>query len=179
APASRLRWNRQFTALAQAVSHGRHGDTPGAETAAKEAREAAHPYRMATHLGARLVAEAALADGWGDPVPWLRAAEEYFHEAAVPVVAGACRTLLRRAGEAVRQRRPGLHRLPRELRDAGVTVREYDVFRLLVHRLGNTDIARRLLISPKTVEKHVSSLMTKTKLPDRATLSDYAAAISG
>ncbi|WP_372662037.1 helix-turn-helix transcriptional regulator [Amycolatopsis kentuckyensis] len=176
-PASRLRWNRQFAALAQAVSHGRHGDTAAAEAAAKQAREAAHPYRMAAHLGARLVAEAALADGWGEPVPWLRAAEEYFHDAAVPAVAGACRTLLRRAGEPVRQRRPGLHRLPRELRDAGVTVREYDVFRLLAHRLGNTDIARRLLISPKTVEKHVSSLMTKTKLPDRVTLFDYAAGL--
>ncbi|MFJ9779563.1 helix-turn-helix transcriptional regulator [Amycolatopsis sp. NPDC101161] len=176
-PASRFRWNRQFAALAQAVAHGRHGDTAAAEAAAKEAREAAYPYRMAAHLGARLVAEAALADGWGEPVPWLRAAEEYFHDAAVPAVAGACRTLLRRAGESVRQRRPGLHRLPRELRDAGVTVREYDVFRLLAHRLGNTDIARRLLISPKTVEKHVSSLMVKTKLPDRVTLFDYAAAL--
>lgn len=176
-PASRFRWNRQFAALAQAVSHGRHGDIAAAEAAAKEAREAAYPYRMAAHLGARLVAEAALADGWGEPVPWLRAAEEYFHDAAVPAVAGACRTLLRRAGESVRQRRPGLHRLPRELRDAGVTVREYDVFRLLAHRLGNTDIARRLLISPKTVEKHVSSLMVKTKLPDRVTLFDYAAAL--
>ncbi|MEV6872204.1 AAA family ATPase [Amycolatopsis sp. NPDC051128] len=173
-----FRWNRQFAALAEAVLHGRHGDIARAESAAKEAREAALPYRMAGHLGARLVAEAALADGWGDPVTWLRAAEEYFHDAAIPAVAGACRTLLRRAGESVRQRRPGLHRLPRELRDAGVTVREYDVFRLLAHRLGNTDIARRLLISPKTVEKHVSSLMAKTKLPDRVTLFDYAATIS-
>jgi DNA-binding CsgD family transcriptional regulator len=177
APASRLRWNRQFTALAEAVLHGRDGDAASAEAAAKEAREAGRPYRMASHLGARLVAEAALADGWGEPVPWLRAAEEYFHEAAVPAVAGACRVLLRRAGEPVRQRRPGLHRLPRELRDAGVTVREYDVFRLLADRLGNTEIARRLLISPKTVEKHVSSLMAKTKLPDRVTLFAYASDI--
>ncbi|GAB3158414.1 hypothetical protein GCM10027258_69540 [Amycolatopsis stemonae] len=177
-PAGRVRWNRQFTALARAVACGRRGDVAGAEAAVREAREAARPYRMAAHLGARLVAEAALADGWGDPVPWLRAAEEYFHDAAVPAVAGACRALLRRAGESVRQRRPGLQLLPRELRDAGVTVREYDVFRLLAHRLGNTDIARRLLISPKTVEKHVSSLMAKTKLPDRVTLFDYAAAIS-
>ncbi|MEV6825047.1 AAA family ATPase [Amycolatopsis sp. NPDC051102] len=175
---SMFRWNRQFAALAEAVLHGRHGDTTRADNAAKEAREAALPYRMAGHLGARLVAEAALADGWGDPVTWLRAAEEYFHDAEIPAVAGACRTLLRRAGESVRQRRPGLHRLPRELRDAGVTVREYDVFRLLAYRLGNTDIARRLLISPKTVEKHVSSLMAKTKLPDRVTLFDYAATIS-
>ncbi|MEV5716942.1 AAA family ATPase [Amycolatopsis mediterranei] len=175
---SSFRWNRQFAALAEAVLHGRHGDTARAEVAAKEARETALPYRMAGHLGARLVAEAALADGWGDPVTWLREAEEYFHDAAIPAVAGACRTLLRRAGQSVRQRRHGLHRLPRELRDAGVTVREYDVFQLLAHRLGNTDIARRLLISPKTVEKHVSSLMAKTKLPDRVTLFDYAAALS-
>ncbi|MEA5363494.1 AAA family ATPase [Amycolatopsis sp., V23-08] len=172
------RWDRQFTELARAVACGRRGDVAGAEAAMRAAREAARPYRMAMHLGARLVAEAALTDGWGDPVTWLRTAEEYFHDAAVPAVAGACRALLRRAGESVRQRRPGLQLLPRELRDAGVTVREYDVFRLLAHRLGNTDIARRLLISPKTVEKHVSSLMAKTKLPDRVTLFDYAAAIN-
>jgi hypothetical protein len=76
-----------------------------------------------------------------------------------------------------RSARPGLHRLPRELRDAGVPVRQYDVFRPPAHRRGHTDIARRPLISPKTVEKHVSSLMAK--LPDRVTLFDHAAGIGG
>ena len=42
---------------------------------------------MARHLLLRLVAEAALDDGWGEPVAWLRASEEYFHSADVmPIV---------------------------------------------------------------------------------------------
>jgi DNA-binding NarL/FixJ family response regulator len=56
-------------------------------------------------------------------------------------------------------------------------VREYDVFRLLVDRLGNKAIATRLHISPRTVEKHVASLIAKTQQPDREALSTYASAI--
>ena len=49
----------------------------------------------------------ALADGWGEPVEWLRASEEYFHAQDVTRVAAACRALLRRAGAQVTQRRRG------------------------------------------------------------------------
>ncbi|WP_344111394.1 helix-turn-helix transcriptional regulator [Kribbella alba] len=44
--------------------------------------------------------------------------------------------------------------------------REYELCRLLVVRIGNKSIASRLQISPRTVEKHVASLMTKTQQPD-------------
>ncbi|MDQ3789797.1 MAG: LuxR C-terminal-related transcriptional regulator, partial [Actinomycetota bacterium] len=131
----------------------------------------------AGHLAARLVAADAAADGWGDPVTWLRAAEEYFHDAAVPAVASACRALLRRYGAPVQQRRSGHDLVPRELRDVGVTVREYEVFVLVAERFGNKDIARRLHISPKTVEKHVASLLAKTRRPNRVALTEYAAAV--
>ena len=67
---------------------------------------------MARHLGARLVAEAAIADGWGDPTGWLRDAEEYFHSADVPAAALACRSLLRRAGATVGHRRQGYEAVP-------------------------------------------------------------------
>ncbi|WP_231905449.1 LuxR C-terminal-related transcriptional regulator [Saccharothrix espanaensis] len=42
-------------------------------------------------------------------------------------------------------------------------------------RLGNKAIATRLHISPRTVEKHVASLITKTAQPDRESLSAFAA----
>jgi DNA-binding NarL/FixJ family response regulator len=56
-----------------------------------------------------------------------------------------------------------------------VTVREYEVYVLLVQRLGNKAMAARLHISPRTVEKHVASLLAKMALPDRAALAEQAA----
>ena len=174
-PAARLPWNRQFEQLAYAVHQGRAGRTTAALEAVAQARAASEHFPMAHHLGLRLVAEAALADGWGDPVDWLRTAEQYFHGAAVPAVANACRELLRRAGATVRQRRGGSAKVPAELRWQGLTAREYEVFLLLVPRMGNQEIAQRLYISPRTVEKHVASLLAKTGRPNRAALCDYAA----
>ena len=124
-----------------------------------------------------LFAEAAVADGWGEPVAWLRGAEEYFHQAGQAAVASACRGLLRQVGASVPQRRTGSDQVPRELRALGVTVREFEVFRLLAGRLGNKAIATRLHISPRTVEKHVASLITKTAQPDRESLSAFAASL--
>ncbi|WP_328609449.1 hypothetical protein OG943_10080 [Amycolatopsis sp. NBC_00345] len=68
---------------------------------------------MARRLGLRFVAETAAADVWGDPVTWLKNAEEYFHSAEIPAVASACRGLLRRTGVHVQQqRRTGLDWVP-------------------------------------------------------------------
>lgn len=174
-PASRLRWDRLFAAFAWAVLAGRAGRTAEATAAVAEALRLGKPYAMGRHLGLRLVSEAALADGWGSPVEWLRIAENYFHDAEVPAVAGACRALLRRAGVPAGQRRAGIEAVPTSLRSAGVTVREYEVLRLLAGRLSNREIAERLHLSPRTVEKHVASLMAKTGRPDRIALGALAA----
>jgi DNA-binding CsgD family transcriptional regulator len=48
-----------------------------------------------------------------------------------------------------------------------VTGREYEVFGLLADRLGNKAIAARLHISPRTVEKHLASLVAKAGQPNR------------
>jgi DNA-binding CsgD family transcriptional regulator len=65
--------------------------------------------------------------------------------------------------------------IPPALRAVGITVREYDVLRLLVDRLGNREIAARLHLSPRTVENHVASLMAKTGHRDRVALGEFAA----
>lgn len=173
----RIRWNRQFVLLARAVLLGRSGKEDEAMAAVAEAEDVSAIYDMARHLGLRLVAEAALADGWGTPEVWLRRAEEYFHQACVPAVASACRGLLRQTGLSVQQRRTGTDRVPVRLRALGVTVREHEVFELLVDRLGNKAIANRLTISPRTAEKHIASLITKTGVADREALYDYAAKV--
>jgi DNA-binding CsgD family transcriptional regulator len=175
----KARWNRQFLLFARAVQLGREGRSAQALDLVAQAERASAPYPMAKHLGLRLVAEAAHRDGWGHPAGWLRAAEEYFHIADVPAVAGAARSLLRRIGAPPPQRRGGANGIPAALRTLGVTVREYEVFRLLVTRSGNKAIAEILHISHRTVEKHVASLLMKLGQPNRGALSDQAAALLG
>jgi DNA-binding CsgD family transcriptional regulator len=172
--AGQMRWNRHFGELAHAVLHGRAGRADDAVTAVTRAQEAAAPFPVAYHLGLRLIADDAVRHGWGEPVAWLRSAEEYFHQAAVPAVASACRGLLRQAGAPVQQRRTGSGLVPPELRSCGVTVREYEVFALMHERLGNKAVATRLHISPRTVEKHIASLIMKTRLADRTALAEYS-----
>ena len=179
APASRLRWDRQFALFAHAVLVGRTGQADAAERSLSAAVELAAPFPTARHFGLRLVAEAAIADGWGQPAGWLRAAEEYFHDREVPAVASACRTLLRQVGVPVAQRRQGAARIPARLRAVGVTVREYETLYLIIDRLSNREIAARLHLSPRTVEKHVASLLVKTGQPDRIALAEFAAALLG
>lgn len=87
--------------LARAVHAGRRGDA--AEAAAlfssgDTVLAAASWYR---NVGRRLVAEAAIADGWGTPAVWLRDALAFFVSAGLDEPARACRSLLRRAGAAV------------------------------------------------------------------------------
>ncbi|MEV6979050.1 AAA family ATPase [Kitasatospora sp. NPDC093806] len=174
APAAELAWNRQFLRFAEAVLLGREGHPAEAARTLAETRPTAAAFPLAHHLALRLTAEAALADGWGEPVTWLRAAEEYFHQLEVQPVAAACRTLLRRAGASVAQHRGGRDAVPADLRTCGVTVREYEVLVLLADRPGNQELARKLSISPRTVEKHLANLLAKTGRPDRAALCTLA-----
>lgn len=176
-PAARLPWNRQFTMFARAVLLGRDARGEHAAAVLTKAEQVASPFPLARYLGLRLVAEAAIAGRWGNPADWLRRAEEYFHLAAVPAPASACRAILRRIGECVPQRRRGIDAVPRALRLLGVTLREYEVLQLLAERSGNNTIAERLHLSPRTVEKHVASLRIKSGQPDRAALCRYAAAL--
>lgn len=173
-PASRHRWDRQFALFAHAVLAGRSGRAAQGSASVAEAIRLGEPYAMGRNLGLRLVSEAAIADGWGSPVEWLRCADDYFHAADVPAVASACRALLRSTGLRIAQRRTGVAGIPQPLRSAGVTVREYEVLRFLADRLGNREIADRLHLSPRTVEGHISSLIAKTGLPNRLALSKLA-----
>lgn len=165
-----MRWNRQFAELALAVVAGAAGDHAAAEAAARRAREAASLYPLALHLGTRLVGERAADDGWGEPVRWLREAEQWFHDASLETASRACRAILRRLGEQVGQRREGAGEIPPDVRKRGVTVREFEVYRLVLDKHGNKAIAERLHISPRTVEKHIASLLAKYGVESRSSL---------
>jgi len=164
---------------ADAIQAGRQGRAGQAEAAFAAADRQMGPlvawYRQ---YARRLAAEAALADGWGEPVAWLREAAAYFAARGDERVAAACRALLRRAGAPVPRHRAGDGDLPGPLRALGVTEREADVLRLVAQGLGNREIAERMFLSPRTVEKHVASLLAKTGLR-RAQLSGYSAGLDG
>ena len=165
-----------YLAYAEAVLHGRAGR--GAQASASmmlgDKRLALMPWYR--NLMRRLAGEAAIADGWGDPVAWLTEAGRFFDEAGNDRLASACRTLLRRAGVRVSRRTRAVWSLPDGLRDAGVTAREAEVLGLVADGLSNREIAVRLFLSERTVEQHISGLRQKLGMRTRAQLAVYAAA---
>ncbi len=172
-PRNQAAWNRQFLVLAEAVVAGRAGRVADADRALARFAQVSAPYPLAHHLGLRIIAQEALAAGWGDPVAWLRTADGYFHDAA-PEVARACRALMRQAGAPVPQHRRGSAELPAQLRRRGVTVREYEVLDLVAAGLTNHQIGIRLFLSSRTAGKHVASLLAKTGADRRSGLAAFA-----
>ncbi|HEY4027521.1 MAG TPA: LuxR C-terminal-related transcriptional regulator [Candidatus Dormibacteraeota bacterium] len=81
-----------------------------------------------------------------------------------------------RAGAALVRRRLralGMGSIPRGPRGftrsnaAGLTEREHEVLSLIAEGLGNAGVARRLFLSHKTVERHVSAVLRKLDVEDR------------
>lgn len=65
--------------------------------------------------------------------------------------------------------------LPEDLRRLGVTTREDEVLQLVAEGLDNRGVAERLVLSPRTVEKHVERLLAETGLVKRVELVAFAA----
>ena len=168
------RWTGLWFGAARAVARGADGDPAGAQAAVAGALDAGQRYPVFSALVQRLVAEAALRDHWGTPVAWLRSADATFTELRLGRASTACRTLLKAAGHPAPRRRTAEPALPAALVARGVTAREAEVLDLLGDRLSNREIAERLVLSPRTVEKHVAALLAKLGAPDRADLARLA-----
>jgi DNA-binding CsgD family transcriptional regulator len=121
--------------------------------------------------------EEAVALTWtGDPQARLRALEIFGSVGAEPAVARV-RELL--AADGVRvpaQRGP---RASTAAHPAGLTPREAEVLALLAERLTNAEIADRLVLSPRTVDRHVSSVLGKLGVSRRSEAAAYVASQSG
>jgi DNA-binding NarL/FixJ family response regulator len=111
-----------------------------------------------------------LAEAYRDDAPEVAAAEartalEAFERLHASRHADAAAALLRQLGE---------HVAPPRSTGAPLTAREREVLSLLGEGLSNPEIAERLFISRKTVEHHVSNILSKLALPNRAAAAAYA-----
>jgi DNA-binding CsgD family transcriptional regulator len=168
-------WNAGCLAYAEAVLEGRSGHPGQAHALADEGSAHFAPFApWWDHLVRRLVAPAAIKDGWGDPVGWLREAAREF-ETTHDQLAAACRGILRRAGAPVPRAGRGTAQVPGQMRRLGITSREMDVYLLVARGHSNSEIAEKLYISPKTVETHIASLVSKTGQAGRRQLVAHAA----
>ena len=114
--------------------------------------------RAALHLGlARVLADIDRPAA----VPEAQAALALYEQLGAPE-AEICVTLLKRLGIAA-----SYHPVRVSSPLADLSRREHEVIRLVGEGLSNPEIARRLFISPKTVEHHVSSILSKLGLRSR------------
>jgi DNA-binding CsgD family transcriptional regulator len=151
------RVNRGLLGYADAILAGRRGERELAtETARAADADLAH-YCVWGDLARLQAAAPALADGWGQPQTWLEAGQVSFAAYGIDALAARCAELL---GGRPPSRWTGL----------GITAREADVLLLVAEGLANKEIAARLYLSPRTVEKHVESLMRKAGARSRTQL---------
>jgi len=80
---------------ADAILAGREGRADAAVAACSAADAQLGQLAWYRNYARRLAAQAALADGWGDPVTWLREAAPYFEDRGDDRIAATCRRLLR------------------------------------------------------------------------------------
>ena len=160
--------------VCDAIARGRAGDQDAAAAQLTQAHDAMAQLpvsRGMNHAVWLLVAGACIRGGWGDPAPWLRQSEAWFADRRLDRLVRRSRTLLAEAGAPVSRRGRGDSDVPTGLRAMGVTSREVDVLKLVVEGRTNKQIAAELYLSPKTVERHLSSLFDRTGVRDRKALA--------
>lgn len=169
---SQRRANAGALHYADAVAAGRHGDRAGAEQAYAMGEEALAPVPWWHRFLRLFTLECAVTDGWGNPVPQLRADLTPFEASGNEKLARYCRDLLRRAGAPTRRGR-GDSSVPPALRTLGITSRELDVLTAVTAGRSNAEVAKQLFLSVRTVETHVANLLAKAGVSNRTELRDW------
>ncbi len=169
----------QFGQVVEAVAAGRSGDGRRATEQFDQVYDPLLKNPIAsgmTRTHVLLVARAAIRDGWGDPVRWLRDCEAWFAERHLDRLVRRARLLLGDAGVPVPRRGRGDSDVPSSLRALGVTSREVDVLKLVIAGRSTKQIAADLFLSPKTVERHLTSLFGRFGVRNRRELAEMGVA---
>jgi DNA-binding CsgD family transcriptional regulator len=151
------RVNRGILGYADAILAGRAGDQHQATELAVAADKELRHYPVWADLTRLCAAEPALADGWGQPRLWLEVAAGAFARHGIEPLALRSRRLLEQPP-------------PSRWSRLGITDRQADVLRLVAEGISNKEIAARLHLSPRTVEKHIEILLRKTAARSRTQL---------
>ena len=151
------RVNRGILGYADAILAGRAGNQHQATELALAADSELRHYPVWADLARLYAAGPALADGWGQPRQWLEIAGGTFLRHGIEPLTLRCRLLLEQPQ-------------PSRWSRLGITDRQADVLRLIAEGIPNKEIAARLHLSPRTVEKHVESLLRKTAARSRTQL---------
>jgi DNA-binding CsgD family transcriptional regulator/tetratricopeptide (TPR) repeat protein len=151
------RVNRGILGYADAILAGRAGHQHQATEQAVAADSELRHYPVWADLARLCAAEPALADGWGQPRQWLETAADTFLRYGIEPLALRCQRLLEQPQ-------------PSRWSRLGITDRQADVLRLVAEGISNKEIAARLHLSPRTVEKHIESLLRKTAARSRTQL---------
>jgi tetratricopeptide (TPR) repeat protein len=167
-------WNEASLEQSEAIALGRVGRARDGEAAFQRAAERLSRAHWLRCLHARLLAEAAIADRWGDPVGWLRQALPVLESAGHDRVVAACKALLRKAGAPLPRKGRGGSEVPLDLRSLGVTSREMDVLHLVAGGLSNREIGARLFLSPRTQERRDLPRRSRGLQPERLRGHDQA-----
>lgn len=143
-------------------------DTPPPAAAAPCAAQISGDWRRAAQLwheiGCPYDEGLALLDG---DAPAVLDALAIFERLGAAPATRTARTRLRDLGAAV----PPARRTFTRAHPLGLTAREAEVHALLVEGLNNNDIARRLVLSVRTVEHHVAAVLAKAGVGSRAELA--------
>lgn len=150
--------NRSMVGYAEAILAGRRGEVWRARELAAQADTGWANCDGWADLARLLAAPAAAADGWADVRRWLDGTVERFAERGLGAVSRRSRNLL-------------AARAPNPWSEAGISDREADVLHLVGQGLPNKEIAALLHLSPRTVEKHVESLLRKFDVRSRTALA--------
>jgi len=113
--------------------------------------------------------------GWYGGEPEQREALAVFEQLGATPAAQALRKQMRASGV---QGIPRGSRVSTRLDPHGLTRREAEILQLLAQGLRNSAIARKLFLSTKTVDHHVSSILTKLGVPSRAEAAAMARKLS-
>jgi len=162
--------NRAAHAYGTAVSRMRRGESATASIAEAEHHARQAPFMR--HMLRTIVAPALYAAGFEEAESWLREADAFCGESGEGALQRRVRAALGTIGAKVPRLKPGL--VPPHLAKLGVTARETEILRLVKAGLSNVDIADRLVISVRTVESHVSSMLMKTGKESRDQLPSLA-----